>query len=312
MTARIAAAIGLASLLLLFAADARAAAAAPRAVWIWEADAFRILDDPAYRRGVIRFLKARGISTAYLYADTFRDRTPIQTEAETYRRAIAAFHARGIRVEALLGSIYLHTERYVLPEEREAAAAMLRRVLMYNDGSAPDERFDGAHLDVEPHVLDDWGTRRSTLARRYLDLCRNFVEMRDALDPGLVLGPAIPFWFDGVTVEWNGVTAPLSEHVQRLFDYVALMDYRDRAEGSDGIIAHAADEIAFADSIGRQVVVGVETMPGELDKLTFHDEGSRSMERELALAEAAFSSRPSFSGFAVHHLSTYRALPPRR
>ena len=47
----------------------------------------------------------------------------------------------------------------------------------------------------------------------------------------------------------GGAAAPLSERVQDLYDYVAIMDYRNFAEGSDSIISHAEDELAYGDPI---------------------------------------------------------------
>src|SRR5882672_3324098 len=52
----------------------------------------------------------------------------------------------------------------------------------------------------------------------------------------LAVGPAIPFWLDGVALDWQGRTKPVSEQLIDLYDYVALMDYRDHAGGPDGIV----------------------------------------------------------------------------
>lgn len=123
------------------------------------------------------------------------------------------------------------------------------------------------------------------------------------------VGPAIPFWLDGIEdVTWNGQRKRLNEHVQDIYDYVAIMDYRNFAVGRDGIIAHAMDELDYADKTGRKVVIGVETLRTEPDKVTFFGKGRAVLERELRLAEGEFSSHRSFAGFAVHHLGSYRTL----
>jgi len=284
-------------------------ASPPRATWVWEDDPFRLLDDAAFRAETIRSLKNRRIGTVYLYADAFQGRNPLVHEPDRYRRLIAAFHERGIAVQALLGSIDLHTERYILPELRTAAERMFREVLDYNRRAEPTERFDGVNLDIEPYILDDWRPRREERAGQYLDLCARYRRMRDEAGAPLAVGPAMPFWFDGIAVSWSVETAPLSEHVQRIFDYVAIMDYRDHALGRDGIVSHAQDEIAFADRIGRKVVIGVETLRTTPPKVTFYEEGSNALERELTLTTEAFRDRPSFAGFAIHHWETYRAMP---
>jgi hypothetical protein len=42
--------------------------------------------------------------------------------------------------------------------------------------------------------------------------------------------------------------------------------------------------------------------------VTFFGRTPAEMEKELALVERAFASHPSFAGFAIHHLESYRAL----
>jgi hypothetical protein len=74
----------------------------------------------------------------------------------------------------------------VLPRHREEAVAMLQRVLDYNGAAAPEERFDGINLDIEPHILAEWSTRK-------MELLAGFVEMSDALmraEGGVGPGPA--------------------------------------------------------------------------------------------------------------------------
>jgi hypothetical protein len=118
---------------------------------------------------------------------------------------------------------------------------------------------------------------------------------------------AIPFWFDGIEeVEWNGKRQKLSEHVQDIYDYVAIMDYRNFAAGSDGIISHALDELEYAGRMNRKVMIGVETLPATPEKVSFFGKESAYMEKELSLAEAAFLQHPSFNGFVIHHLGSYR------
>jgi hypothetical protein len=98
----------------------------------------------------------------------------------------------------------------------------------------------------------------------------------------------------------------MNEHVQDLYDYVALMDYRDRAAGGDGIVAHAQDELDYGARVGKPVVVGVETAPNEIPKVSFHHLREADMERELAETARAVGRMPSFGGFAIHHYAAYR------
>ena len=285
---------------------APAAAAAPRAVWVWEADTFRLLDRKDRWNETFTFLAKRNITTVYLYADEYRDRNTIRDEPEKYRRLIAAFHGRGCKVYALLGSSYLKTQEYILPERRAAAVRMFENVLRYDAGSAVDERFDGVNIDIEPYLLDDWGENRTLRATQYLDLAAEFMRLKRKFGDTLAVGPAMPFWFDGIDdIAWRGKRQRLSDHVQDVYDYVAIMDYRNFARGSDGIISHATDELEYADRTGKTVIVGVETLRTEPRKVTFYGMGHAAMEEQLRVAETEFSSHSSFAGFAIHHLGSY-------
>lgn len=300
---RAVAALLLAAGTLAHAADA---APGPRAIWIWEGESYAMLDGDAAARTGIAFLKEKSIGTAYLYADAYQGRNLIAMRPVRYRALVRRMHAAGLKVFALLGSGYLHTERYLLPEHRAAARAMLQRVLDYNAAAAPEERFDGVSLDIEPHILDAWSSRRMELLADFLDMSDTLMRQKNAAAPALPMGPAIPFWYDGIAIEWNGRRRPMNEHVQDLYDYVALMDYRDHAAGGDGLVSHAQDELEYGAKAGKPVVVGVETAPNDIRKVSFHHLREADMERELAETARAAGRLPSFGGFAIHHYAAYR------
>lgn len=300
-------------LVLAAAAAAQSAPAVPpetlasRAVWTWERPSYAMLESPQVADEALAFLQRKRIDVVYLYADAFQGRNLLVQQPARYRAFIRTAHARGIRVYALLGSWYLHTERYVLPRHQRKAVAMLQQVLDYNATAAPDARFDGVNYDIEPHLLDEWeDATRPRLLRGFLDMTAAMMEARRRSGQALPIGPAMPFWWDGIALEWRGVRKPVSEHVADLTDYVALMDYRNRAEGRDSILSHAEDEMAYADRIGKRVVVGLEFNPGEPAKLSFHGMDEAVFEREAAKVEAAYGGRRGFDGFVFHHYEGYR------
>ena len=294
----------------LLAAPGRAAEAAapagPRAIWTWEEDSYAMLQQPAQAGRAIVFLKAKSVDTVFLYADAHDGRNLIVSNPAAYRRLLRRMHAAGLKVYALLGSGYLHTERYVLPRHHADAVAMLQRVLDYNRSAAPEERFDGINVDIEPHILDAWSTRKMELLAGFLDMSDALMRTVRASGQALPVGPAIPFWLDGIELEWQGKRKPVSQHTQDIYDYVALMDYRDHAEGGDGIVSHALDELRYGGAIGRKVLVGVETLPNAIKKVSFHHLAETDLERELGETRAAVGAMPAFGGFVVHHYGSYR------
>jgi hypothetical protein len=288
------------------AAGTSSSPAGPRAIWTWEGESYAMLESEGTAAQGIAFLQSKAIGTVYLYADAWRGRNLIVSEPQRYRRLLRRMHAAGIKVVALLGSGYLNTERYVLPRHREEAVAMLNRVLDYNRTAAPDERFDGVNLDIEPHILAEWSGRKTELLAGFLDMSEALMRAKARSGQALPVGPAIPFWLDGIELEWKGSRKPVSQHVQDIYDYVALMDYRDHAEGGDGLISHAMDELKYGEAIGRPVLIGVETMPNAIQKVSFHHRREPDLERELAATSRGVGGMRSFGGFVIHHYASYR------
>jgi hypothetical protein len=300
-------------LLAALLATAGAAAAAPaaepagsRAIWTWEGESYAMLESEGEAAQGIAFLKAKSVGTIYLYADAWRGRNLIVSQPERYRRLLRRMHGAGLKVYALLGSGYLHTERYVLPRHRMDAVAMLKRVLDYNAQAAPEERFDGINLDIEPHILAEWSTRKMELLAGFVELSDALMRVKAQSGQSLPMGPAIPFWLDGIPLEWQGKRKPVSQHVQDIYDYVALMDYRDHAEGGDGLVSHAMDELAYGEAIGRPVLIGIETAPNEIRKVSFHHLGEAELERELAATSRSVGAMRAFGGYVIHHYAAYR------
>lgn len=299
--------LALALTLALTGAHAAApAAAGPRAIWTWEPESYEMLEQPSAARDAIAFLQSKSITTVYLYADSFKGRNLIVERPQAYRALIRRMRAAGIGVYALLGSGYLKTERYVLPAFRGEAVAMVQRVLDYNKAAAPEERFEGMNLDIEPHILDEWDTQKMTLLSNFLDMSEAVMAAKQRSGQTLKIGPAIPFWLDGIMLDWRGKKRPVSEHTQDLYDYVALMDYRDRAGGQDGIISHAEDELKYAEKIGKTVMIGIETSPNDIQKVSFDHLKEADMERELGLAHAAMAPSKAYGGFVLHHFKAYQ------
>lgn len=283
---------------------------APRAIWIWEEDSYRMLDHDNAWQEVASFLSQHQISTLYLYADQYKDRNILVNEPDKYRKLITSAHQRGFKVFALLGSWYLNTPEYILPKKRTAAIQMFANVLTYNKNTQDTlSRFDGINIDIEPYLLDDWSTSRPVHGQQYLDLSSTFMRMKADSGLSLQVGPAMPFWYSGIEdVEWNKQHRTYNEYVQDIYDYVAIMDYRNVAEGSDSITSLVQEELDYADKTGKKVMIGVETLDTTPVKVTFYGKDNKYFEEQLALAQSSLSRHPSFSGFVIHNLNSYRKL----
>lgn len=281
------------------------ARAAERATWIWDSPSYAMVEDEAYARDAIAFLKARRIDSVYLYADAFLDRNLLVERPDLYRTLIARMRGEGLRVQALLGASDLTLNALVRPESRQTTLTALQNVLAYQRSAGPADRFDGIHLYTEPRLLADLSTRREDVLAQFLDLSRELVAARRASGVDVALGAAIPFWFDEVSLAWQGNTRPVSEHLIDLYDSTTVTAYREHAEGPDGIIERARNELNYAALHGKRVVVGVEVAPNRMADATFDDNTEADLEGALLATELANSSHPAFGGFALHHLDAY-------
>ncbi|MBI3130136.1 MAG: hypothetical protein HYZ13_02145 [Acidobacteria bacterium] len=284
-------------------------APAPLAVWAWEGAGCRLFNDPAQTTRAGAKLRRRGVRTLYLHPGDCGGADLLTEDPGKVQAVLTRLHARGLRVEALLGSGSWHPKQYLLPEHRGRMQSQIQRILDYNRNAAPDARFDGLHLDMEPYAHADWTEgSQEDLARLYLERASEWVAQVHDADSNLQVGAAIPFWYDGLEVMWRERRRPLNQWVQDLFGYVVVMDYRHRAQGQDGIIALAQEELNYGDLIGRPVIIGLETAPAVPAKVTFHGRGPGALAREMAVARRAFARHSSFGGFALHHLGSWMPL----
>ena len=260
-----------------------------KGVWWWNAE-----DGANSVRAAksLQFLSSRGVDEIYYCADLTR-------YVKETREFVKAAGKRGMRVALLSGDV-----SWIYPGNR-GFAETLKTYLSYQKDATPNERFYALHLDVEPHQ------DRKLSDERKWQLYADFV-LRAAADvhaAGEKIEWDIPFWLEGIRVafgECKGVS--LLEVLMGVSDCVALMSYRDTAEA---ILDISKEELAIAAKGGVRVVLGAETgETGEGSIVTFFEEGSKVMDRELAKVEKALESAkvPAGAGIAIHHLGSWEKL----
>jgi hypothetical protein len=269
-----------------------------RGVWIWGTD---VVTDPTAQREFLDFAQSKDLASAYLNAYFL-----LPNEANKVRNFIAQAEAVGTKVELLSGD-----PTWALTPNHAIALDFVQQVITFTKSiTGGAGRPVGVHLDIEPYILSEWGSSSDVIIPQYLDLLNSVRQEITTSTAPLTLTVDIPFWFDTITATYKSVTKPLNQHVQDLVDRVVIMDYRDFAAGSDGIIVHAQNEMDYAQSITKVVVIGVETNEAEPEKVTFFEEGETVMEEELAIVKQHYQASPAFHGFAIHDYVGYRALSP--
>jgi hypothetical protein len=268
-----------------------------RGLWIWNAD---IVIDTAAQHEFFIFARLKNVSGAYLYAYDL-----LPNSSGELGGFITKAGDIGVEVELLAGD-----PRWALTATHPVALSFVQQAITFTKSISTGARPIGIHLDVEPYLLPEWDSDRPSTITQYLELLGDAEQELAASSTNLTLTVDIPFWYDTVTATYKSVTQSLSQHVQDITDRVVIMDYRDFAEGNDGIIHHAQDEMDYAQNIGKGVVIGIETNDVEPEKVTFFEEGEAVMEDELALVEQHYHTSSAFRGFAIHDYSGYRALAP--
>jgi hypothetical protein len=256
---------------------------AHKGTWIWDTPS--IMSD---REEIIAFLKQNDVTNLYLYVD--RQNVP----AKEYARFIKAASHQGIRVEALGGD-----PSWGLKSNRPYIQEFIEWVESYNTNVEEDERFSGIHLDIEPYLLPEWKSDQDHTLEEWLSNMEYIAREVQSPEP-LEVSFDLPFWANKIEIP-GYQDYYLSKWILKRFNTLVLMDYRDTALGDDGIVANALEAVKEASSLGKSVIVGVDISKSrEGNKTTFHEEGSRKMEEELAITKDQLEKYDGFRGIAVH------------
>ena len=273
-----------------------------RALWVWNPTA--LLRDVTARRHFLEFCRAQGINVAWVQTTRRLPGESRLQDEDGWRGLLGDAHRAGLKIHALDGD-----PTYVLRERHFVVLGLVDTIIRFNRSAPPNQRFDGIHLDNEPYLLAGWDRPviRDQVLTEYLEL--NALAQRAVRAEGrLEYGVDIPFWSMG-DATFDGVRKDVSFHLLDMIDNVGIMDFRNVAVGDDGIIAHARALLTYGNATHARVFVGVETASVAsvgLPKLTFDGRSNTEMDRELAVARAAFTDDASYAGFAIHHYVPYR------
>ncbi len=296
--------------------------AAPRTMWLWKLG--ELLEQETARESLFDLCAHEGIEQLWVQIGYKVDPLSVQVAStggkpiaanvqlrheEPLRQFLAAAHRARLQVHALDGD-----PEHCVRARHPVPLGVVDAIIAFNQASAPDQRFDGIHFDNEPHALLGWQdrSRREKMLKDFLDLnaeCQRRVRTLS----GLTFGVDIPFWWHHVDLQtgkpvgevtFNGKKKAASWHCLDLFDNVGLMNYRDSADGADGMVVHGQDLLAYADNNkGARIFMGVETvMPTPTD--TWYVVGLPRKRFEAALRGAGreFADLCRYDGFRLRHI----------
>ncbi|WP_409273606.1 amidase [Neobacillus sp. SCS-31] len=254
----------------------------PRATWLWDTSMIETRPDE-----VIAFLQENNADKVFLQINR-------NIGFDSYKRFIRKASDFGVKVHALDGAT-----DWVSSKGGTYLNQLMSWVSDYQAGAAPEERFSGIHLDVEPYLYSGWTSNYKATVLAYQNLLLNAKAQSGQL--GLPLGADMPFWFDEHTYNNKIGKGNLANWAIQTVDFPTIMAYRDTAPAIANIISN---EVRMAQTAGKTLIVGVETgASSEGDFITFHEEGKAYMEAELAAVDSSHV-------FAIHYLESWMKMKP--
>jgi hypothetical protein len=288
-----------------------------RGMWVYKTDAITASAEAC--DSLFDFCAKRHITDLFWQVHFARmdDGSRVLKNAVVTRAFLQRAHARSLRIHALFGD-----PSHALKAKHGIVFASADGVIAFHKDVPAESRFDGLHLDIEPHGLPQW--RKADLTLK-CDLLSQFVEVHHqtatrihAADAKLVYGVDIVFWLDktkpeggeAYPVTFEGITKDAAKHLLDVVDQVAIMSYRDTAEGRNGIIALVAKTIAYADTQRAKVFVGVKMADIGSKMETFYGQTEEQMMTALQPVDETYRSQPGYAGLAFFMYEAFKTMTP--
>ncbi|WP_026702185.1 hypothetical protein [Salibacterium aidingense] len=253
-----------------------------RGTYIWEAETLINEKD-----SIIEFAKEKNINLLYTRLDLTRPHS-------AYSDFVEKANAEGIEVHAMGGH-----PSWALKEEESRMLDLVDYVKTYNDSVEEGQKFSGIHLDIEPYTQPSWAENQQDILSQWMDNIELFVN-ETKRESNLEASMDLAMWFDNTETPGQPDT-PFNEWVIDKMDHTSVMAFRDKAEGSGGILDMAQNEVDYAESIDKDVIISVEMKENKANPhISFHDEGEAVMEEELDLVDEELQSYSSYQGYIVH------------
>lgn len=289
--------------------DASVATQMPKDVglWVWPRNVVQNEDE---RNALLEFCKRNGVTRLLVQVHFNKKVSPpeLAFPAEL-QDLIKKAKAQGIAVEALDGAPEMG-----LDVNRAQTLTYLDAVLAFHKQQPKGEGFAGIHYDIEPHLSQRWRDgEEKAVALETLGTMQEIQKRVKAADPDLLVAHDIPMWFDArgdsLTMEFNGASKNLHQHIQDLSDYVGIMSYRTHGTGPNSVSAVCQTELEYAQKTGKKLYASLET--GQLKDeptITFYGKSPEEFTKVRDDVITEMSASPAFGGILLHHYGAVRDL----
>jgi chitodextrinase len=299
-----------------------------KAMWVWKKNTEVVTAGSTEQNNLFSFVAANNIQRIYLYANksTLAGST-FSSNLKTFLNT--AWNTHCLKVELLDGaSNWVVTDNTYLPGPTNTSARdwVAAAIAFNNSITGSNVKLAGLHMDTEPHgfVYGDypdytiyWSRNSSDPAYVVADpvkVSKAYLKMLDAVEAqmvgsGLAMAVDVPRWYDTssnlVSINYDGVTKNLMQHVFDRVDELGIMDY---IVGAGNIYSDALNELNYGMQLGKKVTIGVETIDltsygGGNGSVSFWTTSCSQMEDALDDVFALVGNNnklPGFSRMAVH------------
>ncbi len=255
-----------------------------------------IVTSPSARQAFYTFALPRNVRRVYLQAAGI-----LGSSNPALADFVQDAGSRGIAVALLFGQAdWTLTANQAQALQYATQSQAFVAQLQASGSPAPD----AVQFDVEPYTLPQWDTDLQGTANQDLDLLASLHTQLNGQPPLLV---ATAYWLDGTPVTRNGQTRAMSEWILDAVDGTVIMDYRNTAQG---ILTGAANQLAYASTQGKPVILAVDVQCGSDSSITFCGEGEAFMFGQMAIVAAGAQSQASFHGMGVFNYEDWATLGP--
>ena len=243
----------------------------PLGVWWW---------DDTLDSTYLEFAKDNNVTEIYYCSDAFDSKT-----ADFIGKA----NALGMRVYWLAGEY----------NWLDSSSGLYDKINLYQEYQSEytNQKFNGIHLDIEPHQNPSFSENRETLILNLIHLINDLNEEFQ----NITFDYDIPFWLNDL-IDFDNNIKPAYQHIIDIADRVFLMSYRDNYQD---IYSISKDEIEYAKEKGKKLFLGVETNSDEGDNVSFKEEGKNVMKEEISNLRTLL---PENFGMAIHQIKTWYNL----
>jgi len=247
-----------------------------RGIWWWTSPDHawgteQVLGNPTKEGAVIQFLQSWNVGRVYC---CFSDQT--QTKPALIYAWNERVHAAGMTSQLLLSE---NTWIFLGNRSNLSSVHLQRELIDFNASAANSrQRFDGLHLDIEPHGLPEWKTMSPAGRKRLLLLLRDtFRDVRFYLDEsgakGIPIYADLPVWFDqiGNQVGWESAAERDGwfADISRSLAGISLMAYeRNSAAKIESGVTWELQNFKGEVRVGLEASVGADKTWNTFDELS--------------------------------------------